>query len=695
MGLVGRNFALLAASAAVCALCAASGPAMAQETETAGQPTLLQRLILGFGRPKVATDTPTAVTVIEQDDIDQEIPDTAAELTTKIPGVNAAGSESNVLGQNFNIRGFGPETVGSSQEGRVQVNVDGATKYYESYRMGGLFSDMELYKRVEVLRGPAAGTLYGSGVLGGVINFTTKDASDFLEDGQTAVLRLKFNGDSNQEGYKASAIFASRLGEHAEFIAAGNYTDFKNIITGDDHELLGTGTELPSGLIKGTLYLDEEHEKVLRASYNRTQGDSFSAVSVGGGPVCESFVFPCFPYATPTNTPRLAEREFFDETAVLSYEDSASDNPWLDLKATLSYSKQRNDQGAFVVADMSYAYYEGKLENTAEWTGEKFENFLTVGLQGKYHKRRRNNAASSSHPEYNQHGGGVYAQNEFVWQDRLTLISGMRIDWSTLTPSGTLAEAHPEFEATSGVAYAPKIAALYDLTDSLSVFGSYAYTERLPSGDEEFDYRGDLIQNHLKKERAHSVEIGFGQDLQDVLTGNDALAYKVTAFRNHVTDLIVRNAGGDFENVASANLWGVELEGSYEVEYAFAGLAASVIRGEDADSGEPLNNIAPDEIALTIGGKIPDHYLRFGWDARFVAAQTRVSTASGATPPSDPFNVHDIFASWKPEDGALAGFEVIGRVDNLFDKEYQEYLITSGPSKGRTFKVSVAKTFNF
>jgi hemoglobin/transferrin/lactoferrin receptor protein len=56
---------------------------------------------------------------------------------------------------------------------------------YESYRMGGFMSDMELYKRVEVLRGPAAGTLYGSGVLGGVINFTTKDASDFLEDDQT------------------------------------------------------------------------------------------------------------------------------------------------------------------------------------------------------------------------------------------------------------------------------------------------------------------------------------------------------------------------------------------------------------------------------------------------------------------------------------------------------------------------------
>jgi hemoglobin/transferrin/lactoferrin receptor protein len=101
---------------------------MAQDAGAAGQPTLLQRLILGFGRPKVATDTPTAVTVIEQDDIDEEIPDTASELAEKIPGVNATGNSSNMLGQNFSIRGFGPESVGSSQEGRVQINVDGATK---------------------------------------------------------------------------------------------------------------------------------------------------------------------------------------------------------------------------------------------------------------------------------------------------------------------------------------------------------------------------------------------------------------------------------------------------------------------------------------------------------------------------------------------------------------------------------------
>lgn len=685
MGLVGRNFALLAGGAAVCALCASAGPAMAQDTGAAGQPTLLQRLILGFGRPKVATDTPTAVTVIEQDDIDEEIPDTASELAEKIPGVNATGNSSNMLGQNFSIRGFGPESVGSSQEGRVQINVDGATKYYESYRMGGFMSDMELYKRVEVLRGPAAGTLYGSGVLGGVINFTTKDASDFLEDDQTLTLRLKMVGDSNQEGYKGSAILATRLGDNAEFLLSGNYTDFKETVTGEGRELPGTDLEAPSFLAKGTYYFDEAHERTLRMSYNQTTYDGVTNEAPGGAP----FVDPYIPGA-------LVNRQTSDQTATIKYTDVASDNPWLDLDVTLSYTKQEMTDDGFLNATVGYSYYEFKTENTSEWVGGTWENYLTVGVQAKYHERRRlDPTPGSNHPEYDQRGAGIYAQDEFIWDDRMTIISGMRMDWSELSPAASLPSQQADYVDTSGVAYAPKIAVLYDLTDSFSVFGSLAYTERLPSGDEEFDYFGsDDSQNVLEKERAKSIEIGFGQDLNDIFTANDALAYKVTSFYNHVDDLIVRNASNDYENIQTANLWGVELEGSYEADRMFASVAASLIRGENADTGEALANVAPDEVAFTLGGKVPDHNLRFGWNARFVAGQDRVPSGTDtAGLRFQAFNVHDIFATWKPQEGFMAGFEVTGRVDNLFDTNYQEYLQPAAPAKGRTFKISLAKTF--
>ena len=36
---------------------------------------------------------------------------------------------------------------------------------------------------------------------------------------------------------------------------------------------------------------------------------------------------------------------------------------------------------------MSYTYYELKAENTFEWIGDDFENYLTVGLAGKYHRK--------------------------------------------------------------------------------------------------------------------------------------------------------------------------------------------------------------------------------------------------------------------------------------------------------------------
>lgn len=191
MGLVARNVSILLGGATIM-LVAGTHPGGAQETteaERQGRGTLLQRLVVGAGAEKVAIDTPQSVTVIEQEDIDQEQATTAGDVLKRIPGVNTSGSDR-VFGQTFNIRGIGaPEAA--NEEGRIIVNVDGASKFYEQYRMGGFFSDPELYKKVEVLRGPASSTLYGSGALGGVINFVTKDAGDFIADGQTGALRLK------------------------------------------------------------------------------------------------------------------------------------------------------------------------------------------------------------------------------------------------------------------------------------------------------------------------------------------------------------------------------------------------------------------------------------------------------------------------------------------------------------------------
>lgn len=220
MGLVARLATALLGSVALGVLGVGAVHAQSQNPNTK-YVTLLERLVIGSGARKVAIDTPQAVTVVDQADIDQKQASSTGEIFDDIPGVTMIGSER-VLGESFNIRGIGAAET-SGDEARIIITVDGAKKFYEQYRMGSFFSDPELYKQVEVLRGPASSTLYGSGAMGGVINFTTKDASDFIKDGQTGAVRVKGSYSSNGNGTLTSGILAHRINETFEVLATGNF----------------------------------------------------------------------------------------------------------------------------------------------------------------------------------------------------------------------------------------------------------------------------------------------------------------------------------------------------------------------------------------------------------------------------------------------------------------------------------------
>ncbi len=115
----------------------------------------------------------------------------------------------------------------------------------------------------------------------------------------------------------------------------------------------------------------------------------------------------------------------------------------------------------------------------------------------------------------------------------------------------------------------------------------------------------------------------------------------------------------------------------------------TALRGEDTETGDALNSIPADELALTIGGRIPSYDMEIGWRGVFARSQDRVS---GTTTPTGGYAVYDLFATWKPADGYLKDGEVRFGVDNVFDRSYQEHL-AGDPAKGRTFKLTVAKQF--
>lgn len=682
---------LLLGTVAIATLTGFTNPATAQEQD--GLFTLLGRIILGVGAEKVAIDTPQAVTVLDQDDIDRSQASTPAELFDTIPGVQAIGSERSG-GLSFNIRGIGE--LSASDESKIIVTIDGAPKFYEQYRMGSFFSDPELFKRVEVLRGPASATLYGSGALGGVINFTTKDAADFLTDDKPTALRTRVSYDGNGDGRLVSAIYAHRFSDQFELLTALNYRTAGQYKDGDGVSVVGSDGESYSGLLKGTYRFGDGNAQTLRLSFSQWQNDlndtQYSQTgTLGFGTI---------------------DRKTTDQTLTVSYENPGQGNPFLDMKIALSLSDtdvvQSDSQGtpfpSALFSDSHYAYrtLSLKAENTFEISGGNWDNYVTVGAQISNQDRVQLSSAGSLayHPQGSDRKVGIFVQGEFNLGERLTITPGARVDFTTLSPDASIAGA----SKTDFTTFSPKIQAMYKINDAFSVFGSLAHTERAPTIDEIFsNNRGHTVSLNLEKEKADSIELGFTYERNGVFNSSDILSLKTTAFYSELSDVIVSNtvAGPtpDYVNRQAANIWGVELEAAYQSERMFGQLALSLVDGKTTGTrgvGGTQSSIPAPSVSLTLGGRVPKHGLEYGWTGNFVGSITTNSyDAATALPVATAYSgyaTHDLFVGWKPQQGVLEGADMRFSVSNVFDKSYQNNLAGDN-GRGRTFKVTLSKVF--
>ncbi|SMX30854.1 TonB-dependent receptor domain-containing protein [Octadecabacter ascidiaceicola] len=657
-----------------------SSAAFAQDTNA----TPLGRIILGTGTSGVAIDTPQAVTVVDQAEIDRAQATTVGELFETVPGVQAIGS-GRVAGESFNIRGIG--SLAASDESRIIITVDGATKFYEQYRLGSFFSDPALYRQVEVLRGPASSTLYGAGALGGVINFETKDASDFLNGTDTAI-RTQLSYGSNADEYAASVIVAEQATDNLENLFALNYRRAGNYSDGDGNEIAGSEFDAISGLVKSRLTFGDDDAQALTVSYTRWSSDAddteYSQTGTAG-------------FGT-------IDRKITDQTLAIRYENAVLGNSLLDWDAVLSVSDtevlQSDSSAPFgpacatagLFCDVEYGYQTTslKLENTSEFSGANYQAYVTAGVQLSQQERVAETVLGGLgyHPEGTDTKVGIYAQGEFILNDRLTIVPGIRADFISLESGDGLAFA--DFDE---VAVSPKLAAHYEINDTYAIFGSVARTQRAPTLDEIFSYDSNEPNSpDLLSETATSAEFGASASYYGLFGSSDALDVKATLFYSEIDDLISRdNTAGTayYDNVDAATLYGLEVEAAYESDRMFVRAAYSDVRGEDDATGKTLSSIPARNLNLTIGGRDAQRGLEYGWQGGFYD-----DISYGVGNDYSGYAVHDLFVNWQPQSGAFQAFEVGLRVNNVLDTKYENSL-AGDAGEGRSYDISLTRTFEF
>ncbi|WP_095587238.1 TonB-dependent receptor domain-containing protein [Actibacterium ureilyticum] len=672
------------------ALSGLAGAAAAQEQTDTGAMTQLGRVVLGAGAEKVAIDVPQSVSVVNEEEIEREQADTVGEVLDRLPGVTAIGSES-VFGESFNIRGIG--AGGSADEPKIIMSINGVNKYYEQYRLGSFFADPELFKRVEVLRGPASSTLYGSGAIGGVIAMEAKEASDFLDGDDNFAVRQKLQYTDNGNGRLSSTALAFAPDQRFDVMAAFVFRDSDKKEDGDGVELPATEFETRSQMINSAYRFgnDGAHQArfFFESFYSDAKKQDYNQIDGGWGQV---------------------DRTYEDQTAQLIYTYNPADNDLINADLMIEYSdttvEMENCVGCFLPeADFSYSTWTFQAENEAVWSGANYENILTFGLSHSVQDRQGETAAGtgiSYHPDGETTTTGIYAQNEFIWDDRLTVIGGLCFDEMTLSPGQLITATDDD---TTKDAMAATLAVHYKLNEAFAVFGSAAYTERLPTIDEMYDTRTRPTPalGTLDPEESENFELGFSFTHQNLLTQSDRFDLKATAFQNNMRNQIVSNTAGlsvdgivpSRLNLDRTRIQGLELEAAYASDLFFGSLAYTRMDGKNlsnpvSDNAKLEDTIPADTIALTLGRYLPQWDMKLGWSLTHAKSKSRVS--GGTTLDADTYTVHDVFASWTPDQGMFADAEIRLGVDNVFDKTYRKHL-NSNNSAGRSVSLTLAKTF--
>lgn len=697
---------LLASTALLAALLLPVDPVSAQETtdpaadpavEEPAEPAteeiipLKPLTVTGTKTPaRDARDVPATIDVIDQEELERKQPLTLGDILNDLPGVEMEGGVKGSESQP-NIRGLGSTGWGTN---RVVMSIDGARQNVGSGHGGTMFLDPEMVKNIEVMKGPGS-TLYGSGAIGGVISVETKDAADFIDQGNTFGFRAKAGFHSVNDEPLLSGIFAVKPIEQMDFLGSIVWRDSQDWKGGSGLTIDNTEVDILSGLVKMGIDPAEGH-RIELSGLLYDNNEDILATDVDN-----------------LNAEYDADHKISKSTATLNYSFDSPDTDLVNLMATIyrddnDVEDEGEDYDRTVTTELTTTGLD--VHNTFEFDSSWADHAVTFGTEF-YHddgKGRLNGEAREQFSDATQDVVGVYLQYELKLFDQLSIVPGVRWDYYENHPEG-------DFSDQSNDRISPKIGVNWRPIDWLGLYGSYGEAYRAPSvselyiGGTHFSYgapgwNNTFIPNpDLKPETVKTWEGGVRLDFDDVVLDDDDIsfnaAYYTTRAKNFVDAEVTTTFIPPFGplvgtttpiNVPRAEIDGFEISLGYDSDYFFFNGGYSRVRGENKTDDTDLTSIPADKLLLTLGARIPPLDIAFGVTNEYLWGQNHTTEDLK----TDSVNLVGLFATWEPSEGALEGFRLDAGIENITDEEYVRYLATEeGP--GRDYRVAVSYGMSF
>ncbi|MBP2228730.1 hemoglobin/transferrin/lactoferrin receptor protein [Azospirillum agricola] len=710
---------------------AQTAPAQTVPAQTAQKPapvTILDAVTVYSDRGERRVDESTAtISVIGEEEIERRGLHRLQDLPRYEPGVTVSNSPARAGAGGFAIRGI--------TNNRILMQVDG-TRLPESPASAGPSAgynrdivDFDALKQVEIVRGPSS-ALHGSDALGGVVSYVTKDPADYLRPGKDYFASLKGAYDSVDSSFSETGTAAMRSGD---FSILGVFTrrDGKEYKSRDGGFRNPQDYEGNNALAK--LVWDHGPDRItITGEYFQRDTDTTLRNDVGGA---ASYIFSMAPPRITRGT--IAGSASDDEARRWRISlDHAHDAPvgfidHIDWRAyATGFDRRENRTRNSAVATSTNTLFPARSTLREETRNESEQvilgaavnfrsdatlfglpNRISYGLSTDYIQTERlrdvtltNGATGATAKSYNGDSYpsrtfpntgtlmvGGYVQDE-ITIDRLRLVPALRLDYYRMNPEVDAAYLAANSSSAPAkldkLALSPKFGVTYELTREYSVFGQYAHGFRAPPYDDANlgfsnpTYGYEVLPNpNLQPETSNGVEAGVRGKF------GDRSSFQVSGYYNRYKNFIaqrsVGTSGGGLlryqsQNVANVEIFGVEGKGEWRFRPGWALFgAAAFARGFDIDGGTAIDEVAPLTVNAGLSYSAPEDL----WGARIVATHAMAKKDDDVSSPAylkaPSATTVDLAAYVNPTEHLSLG----ASVNNLFDKEYYNYINVVGVSQ--------------
>ena len=689
--------------------------ARAQVADTAAVQTLDTITVAATKTKERAIDALAPVSSVSLDQIQGLQPNRLSDVFHAVPGVS------------FQERGDDPATVinvrGLQDFGRVAVVVDGARQNYQRTghnANGSFFLDPELIGGVDVVRGPTA-NIYGSGAIGGLVSFRTKDINDVLRPGERWGVDLSGSYGSNNGRGLGSVFGGVRATPDVDIFGGAVYRTQGNYKDGNGTEIGNTGNQVEAGLIKLTVRPALGHEVKFGATYQDYQYD---IGQMNSGPVATAAQRALYQgssvYASDTR----------NTTATLTWNYALPSDNLFDWHMSVYGNRTENDQTKTYHYSTSGAAYCGAgnfgnnisgcvgdkrgyvlntygvdANNTTRFNVGDWRNALTWGVDAfqddviTTDSRGNSNITTPSGIRTVSGGFLQLKQNYSTWFEA---VSAIRYDRYDLDAGRT---------STGGDRFSPKITLGVTPVAGFQPYVSYAEGYRAPSitetvisgahatgGGPAFFVCPDgtsglfcfLPNPNLRPEVGKNKEVGINLKYDNIFTASDSFRGKINLFRNDVSDYIdlvastpVPTGFGSFsqyyqyQNIAQARIQGFEAEMMYDAGNWFIGVAGHYIQGKNVATNIGLATVTPRKVVTTGGVRLLDRTLILS--AQWASYGPNNDVPTGYLPATG-YELVNLYMTYN----ATRDIVFSASIDNLLNQYYRPYAIPGSSTDGTT-----------